>query len=395
MEPFLLEVTDIQPAAKDCVTIYLKRADGRPVDYRAGQFLTFLLTLNGRELRRSYSLSSAPVIDEFPCITVKRVTNGAVSRYLLDHLEIGDRLLTLPPSGRFTLDNAERIFFIAAGSGMVPILSLLKTALAETSPARADTTHGSGHAAGRNNLARGSDRSPEPRIVLISQQHDEESILFRQALEQWHSDPAYSFRWINLLTAPVHKSGSSGTHGSRREFRGVRLTNFLLEDILLELHATANPPDPVEIGPDPVKAGDKPLFYICGPPSFMRMAQFTLRLMGIEESRIRKEYFTVEYVPPPPLLADTLPKKITLLKDGQIIVFEAAYPMTILQAALAHRVVLPYSCRGGRCSTCVARCLKGKVKMSINEVLTDRDLKAGLVLTCVGYAQTDIELSFS
>jgi ring-1,2-phenylacetyl-CoA epoxidase subunit PaaE len=361
MEPFQIEVTDIQPAAKDCATIFFKRVDGLPLDYHAGQFLTFLLTLNGREIRRSYSFSSAPGKDEFLSITVKRVVNGAVSRYLLDHLGIGDRLLTLPPSGRFTLDedSPRSIFFIAAGSGMVPVFSLLKQLLAHPGPAHAP-------------------ESPEPpgkpasethsRIVLITQQHDKDSILFRSVLQQWQQDHADSFQWINLLTVPDRHVVAPTAY---------RLNNFLLEKLLLEWNAVSSP-----------------LFYLCGPPSFMRMAQFTLRLMGIGESLIRKEHFTVEYVPPPPLLSDTLPKKITLLRNGQIIVFETVFPMTILQAALAHQVALPYSCRGGRCSTCVARCLKGKVKMSINEVLTDQDLKEGLVLTCVGYAETDIELSF-
>ncbi len=74
--------------------------------------------------------------------------------------------------------------------------------------------------------------------------------------------------------------------------------------------------------------------------------------------------------------------------------FEAAWPDTILRAAEHHHIVLPYSCRGGRCSTCTARCLSGKVKMSINEVLTEKELKEGWILTCVGYAETDVVLSF-
>jgi ring-1,2-phenylacetyl-CoA epoxidase subunit PaaE len=149
----------------------------------------------------------------------------------------------------------------------------------------------------------------------------------------------------------------------------------------------------------------------------MRMAQFTLRVMGFAAEQIRQEHFTVEYVPPPPLLTDTAPKKVTVsvrqrefpaVRQDQLAdhlqpeaetltreyQFEVAWPATILQAALNQDIPLPYSCRGGRCSTCVAKCVSGKVKMSINEVLTEKDLQEGLVLTCVGYAETDVVLRF-
>src|SRR5882672_7447975 len=99
-----LRVVEILPEAKDTATILLTREDGARLDYLAGQFLTFLLSLNGRDLRRSYSLSSTPGVDPVPAITVKRVMNGEVSRYLLDHLQVGDILVSLQPSGRFTLE---------------------------------------------------------------------------------------------------------------------------------------------------------------------------------------------------------------------------------------------------------------------------------------------------
>jgi ring-1,2-phenylacetyl-CoA epoxidase subunit PaaE len=356
MEPFWLEVIGIFPEARDCSTILLRRLDGQPLVYRAGQFLTLLLTIHGRELRRSYSLSSAPGIDPWPAITIKRIPNGEVSRYLLDHLVPGDRLLTLPPSGRFTLAEGAattRHFFIAAGSGMAPVYSLLKTALLAVPALATEATAGSTAEAGAVlPVQTGRD------AILISQHHDEQSVLFGEALRSWQRQWPERFTWLNILSSHFG-----------------RLTNGMLQDLVEEL-------------------GLGHFFYLCGPPAFMRMAQFTLRVMGVEEARIRKEHFTVEYVPPPPPIADTRPRRITISKEGQTIGFSASYPMTILQAALAHGIALPYSCRGGRCSTCVARCTAGKVKMSINEVLTDEDLQRGLVLTCVGYAETDVELAY-
>ena len=141
--------------------------------------------------------------------------------------------------------------------------------------------------------------------------------------------------------------------------------------------------------------------YICGPKQFMRMAQFTLRVMGYEDARISKENFVVDFVPPPPFMTDTSPKEVTIHIHGKTHILQVAYPHNILEAALSNNIQLPYSCRGGRCSTCTAKCVKGRVKMSINDVLTDRDnkkvvmdLAEGLVLTCVGYAETDVELEF-
>jgi len=401
-----MRVVEIVPEAKDAATILMKREDGAPLDYQAGQFLTFLIPVNGRELRRSYSLSSAPGINPVPAVTVKRVMNGEVSRYLLDHLRVGDTLVSFSPAGRFTLEAgiaealtegsthaadgrgwrsgegdpgvlqddragavgaAREFVFIAAGSGMGPVFALLKKALAQ--------------------------EGPQTRVLLISQHHDEESLLFRRQLERLTGEYGRRFRWVNILSTPgmvysgepaLHRATGAGMQTIRSHFG--RLTNFLLEELLEDLS-----------GPDrarPRHTGADQLFYLCGPPAFMRMAQFTLRLMGIADSRIRKENFTVEFVPPAPLLADTTPKRITIHTGGSDHEFFAAWPETILQAGLKHHVPMPYSCRGGRCSSCTARLLKGKIKMSINDVLTEKDMEQGLVLTCVGYAETDLELEY-
>ena len=102
--------------------------------------------------------------------------------------------------------------------------------------------------------------------------------------------------------------------------------------------------------------------------------------------------FSFKDIPPPPLLMDTAPKEVTIHAGDRRYRFETAWPKTILQATLDNHIPLPYSCKGGRCSSCLAKCTKGGVKMSINEVLTDKDIKEGLVLTCVGYAETEVVL---
>ncbi|HEV2478490.1 MAG TPA: 2Fe-2S iron-sulfur cluster-binding protein [Puia sp.] len=124
------------------------------------------------------------------------------------------------------------------------------------------------------------------------------------------------------------------------------------------------------------------------------MARFTLKTLGIPDDHIRQEHFTVERRLPPPPLVDPTPRTVTILTQAGRYEFQSAWPDTILDAAEKHGIRLPYSCRAGRCSTCVAHLHKGQIKMSTNEVLTEKDLQQGLTLTCVGYAETDIILTF-
>ncbi len=136
------------------------------------------------------------------------------------------------------------------------------------------------------------------------------------------------------------------------------------------------------------------LFYLCGPLSFMRMCQYTILLMGFRNDQLKKEYFIIDTAPPPPLIENPVKRMITVYTNGQELRFPTLYPSTILQSALSQEIELPYSCKGARCSACVARCVKGKVVMSMNDVLTDKDIASGLILTCVGYATTDVEISY-
>ena len=124
----------------------------------------------------------------------------------------------------------------------------------------------------------------------------------------------------------------------------------------------------------------------------MRMVQFTLRVMGFGEEQLRKEHFVIEPVRKPAFTMPSTPFTVVLHYAQQTHQFTATWPDTILQAAQKNGITLPYSCNMGRCATCAAHCRKGSVTMSNNEVLTDTDLQVGLVLTCTGYAASDLEL---
>jgi ring-1,2-phenylacetyl-CoA epoxidase subunit PaaE len=118
-----------------------------------------------------------------------------------------------------------------------------------------------------------------------------------------------------------------------------------------------------------------------------------LRTLGFPDEAIRREHFTVGYIPPAPPVFDATPKRVVIRAEMDR-EFVVTWPDSILTAAIRQGIPLPYSCRAGRCSSCVALCRRGRVRMTTNEVLTDKDIARGLVLTCVGYAETDVELDF-
>jgi len=330
-----LRVVSIIRETELASTFILEEVAGNPVPYKAGQFLTFIFNFHGREVRRSYSFSSTPEIDDKLSVTIKRVQNGEVSRYMLDRVHPGDILTALPPAGMFvpaqTENEGRDIFLLAAGSGITPVYSVLKFIL-------------------HNEL--------QSRVVLIFQNRSKEETIFRTQLENLVSVYRERFVWIDMILP--------------------RLNNEQLEIIIKHQIRFKR---------------EDALFYICGPVSFMRMCQFTIMVLKFSRDQIRKEFFVIDTPPPPPLLTDTRPKTVRV-RGKKEYSFTTAYPKTILESALDQSIPLPYNCRNGRCSTCVARCVSGNVKMSVNEVLTEKDIANGLVLTCVGYATSDIELRF-
>lgn len=338
----LLKIIEIIRETEDTASFILQPLPGKTLPYKPGQFIILVFNLNGREVRRSYSLSSTAGVNDFLRITVKRVHNGEVSRLLLDHYKPGDSLQALPPAGLFVLPGGLKknstIFLIAAGSGIAPVFSLLQQLLYHTNTAR---------------------------VILLYQNHSVGSTIFRAELKALCEKFTDRLLWLDFVT--------TGGHNFKK------ITNDRLEQLVRE----HNPPGYSEV-----------LFYICGPASFMRMCQFTIRLLGFSESQIRREFFVIETVPPAPSLPHPGPHRVTVHLGDRQFVFETAYPFSILKSALANNIALPYSCNGGRCSACTAFCVRGQVVMSTNDVLTAADLSRGLVLTCVGYADSDIELNY-
>lgn len=335
-----LRITGIKKEAYDTFTYRFERTDGAPLSYKAGQFLTFIIPLHGLELRRSYSLSSTPGIDAEPAVTVKWRENGEVSRHIIHHWRVGDVVTSLLPSGRFTLqtdaNNQRDIFLLGAGSGIAPLYGLLRQALRD---------------------------EPGSKITMIYSSKNEQHAAFHDELRALAAEHAARFTLLFFFSDPTEKS----------EYTYRRIGNGLLE-ILTPKHLAY--------------ARKDAQFFICGPLEYMRMCIFTLTFMGFSEDQLRKENFTVNtkfLIQKAGIPTDTSLKQITLIRQGNEIKFDVAGNQNILQTALNKGITMPYSCKGGVCGSCTARCSEGKVWMAANEVLTDNEVAQGFILTCVAY----------
>jgi ring-1,2-phenylacetyl-CoA epoxidase subunit PaaE len=316
---------------------YVFEPEGGQVDWLPGQFLTFIIPAGHEDLRRSYSILSLP--GEPLKIIVKKVENGAISRLILQRWKVGDVVHSLHPAGRFTLspqqEKSRDIFFFAAGSGIVPLFPQIRYLL---------------------------EREKQSILHLIYINHTESGALFLRELGELERQFA-TFDLYLLYSDPA------GT-GSRRG----RLSNIGTEALLREKLRYQK---------------EDAIFMLCGPFAFMRMLSFTIGAMHFPKVNIRKENYLPEIMRAGQAHHRLFPARQVTIFAPEKHEVQVAEGKDILTAALEQGLQLPYSCRGGVCGNCAAKCVSGSVYMSINEVLTDADLQAGWVLTCTGHPETE------
>jgi ring-1,2-phenylacetyl-CoA epoxidase subunit PaaE len=301
----------------------------QPFVYKPGQFLTIVRG----DVRRSFSFSSHPS-DPFPKITLKRIPNGEVSRWLFDHVKVGDRIETIEASGLFTYPEDtsafDTIVFLAAGSGITPIVSLMREALS---------------------------RNDGVKLVLLYSNRSKQQTVFHDQLVQLQQE--------NPGRLLIEFFFSNNANLQR-----ARLTRLILEDVIEK--KITNP--------------SRTLFYLCGPHVYMQNITITLLTEGVPDDNIRREIF----FNPEPFVAnlppDTDVHMVTIRYEGQVHQLKVQFPKSILHTAKENGILLPYSCEAGRCGTCASTCTKGEIWMSRNEVLLDKEMAKGRVLTCTGYA---------
>lgn len=326
----------------DAVSLYFKQPFFSKVKYKSGQFMTIVVDINGKEHQRAYSLNSTYGVDKMLSITVKRVEDGVVSNYILDHINEGDKVRVLKPRGNFTFTpdpkNKRHIVLIGGGSGITPLISIAKGALTY---------------------------EPDSMVSLLYCNRNEGSIIFNQKLKQMTLQYGDRFTLKHYLEAPP------------KEWRGE--SGLLAADRLS---------DAVELLP----IGLEKEYYICGPKGLMDNAVEGLKLMNVPNSKVFLESFTgktpldpanvenLEVLPAQNIKVSFRKKEYDLHVDTQ---------KTVLDAALDAGINIPHSCKSGICSTCLGKVKTGEVKMLDGNCLTDADKKRGYVLACVCYPLSD------
>jgi ring-1,2-phenylacetyl-CoA epoxidase subunit PaaE len=334
-----LAVSDLRREASDAVsmTFAIPRELADDYAFNPGQYLTLRTTLDGEEVRRSYSICSGPDDGEIR-IAVKKVDGGAFSSWAADELKRGDELDVMTPTGRFGAIAAAEVGRVhvgfAAGSGITPILSIVKGVLA---------------------------REPASRFFLFYGNRASANIMFLEDLEELKD------RFIDRLSIFHVISGEEQDipilHG-RLDGEKVRV---LLRSLV------------------PAESIDHA--FICGPSGMSEEIEATCRALGIADDRIHVERFVSEFGgkprPKKVVAVDAPPKAIaSLIIDGKRREVPVAEDEAILDAALRAGVDLPFACKGGMCSTCRAKLVEGDAPMDINYSLEPWELQAGFILTC-------------
>jgi ring-1,2-phenylacetyl-CoA epoxidase subunit PaaE len=306
-------------------------------EYKAGQYVTLRTEIEGKEVRRAYSLCSAPDSEEFK-VTVKEVPDGKFSVLANNKLKAGDVLDVFPPEGKFFYEPAEQpntYSAFAAGSGITPILAIIKTVL---------------------------NREPESRFVLVyGNKTPEETIFFKELLELQTKHPE------QLFLEFVYSKAREDHAGFGRIDTGT--VNYILRNRFKDV--------------------DFREFYLCGPEEMIDKVREVLQSNGVPDENIKFELFTVKDTGSvnAVLAGETT---LTVVVDDEETTFQMDQKETVLDAALENDLDVPYSCQGGICSSCIARIIEGKAKMRKNQILTDSEIEEGLILTCQAHPLTPV-----
>lgn len=341
-----LTVDDLRRETSDAISLTFAIPDELADDYAfaSGQYLTLRTTIEGEEVRRSYSICSSPDDRELR-IAVKKVDGGAFSSWALDELKSGDTLDVMTPTGRFGVahapDEARIHVGFAAGSGITPIMSIIRGILA---------------------------RELKSRFFLFYGNRATSGVLFRQALEELKDRFMGRFSVLHVLSQ--EEQDLPILHGRLdREKAAVLLRSMV-----------------------PAEAIDH--VFICGPLAMSEEIAATCAELGIAAERVHVERFVSGLggkPRPKAVIAPSAPPKAiaSLIVDGKRKEVPIAEGEAILDAALRAGMDLPYACKGGMCSTCRAKVVEGVTEMDVNYSLEPWELKAGFVLTCQAHPVSD------
>ncbi len=329
--------------------------------YKPGQYLTLKFLINGKEERRAYSMSSSPIDSEI-AVTVKRLKNGLVSNHINDKISIGSEVEVMQPEGRFfpkiDAEHKKTYYLIAAGSGITPLMSILKTVL---------------------------EKEPMSTIFLFYGNRKEESIIFRNKLNELADKYAGQLIMENILSQVTKKTGGIASWFKKSKSSWSGKTGRI-DKKSLSLYLEENPP----------RNKDQE-YFICGPGGMIQTVEAVLKERGIPSKNIHVEYFTAVNdnagSDSAPLVSGA--SKVTVKLEGEVINLEVPAGKSILDALLDLKYEPPYSCTSGSCSTCMAKVTKGKVDMEVCYALDDDEIEDGYILTCQAKpSTTEVEIDY-
>lgn len=344
-----LQVKEVKKETEDCVSVSFEIPENLKQDFtfKQGQSLTMRTTINKEEVRRTYSICSSPLDNEWK-VAIKKVEDGLFSSFANTELKKGDVLEVMEPVGKFYSDlnatNKKNYLGFAAGSGITPLLSIIKTTL--------QTESGS-------------------TFTLVYGNKNRSSIIFFEELEGLKNKYLRRFSFINILSRERTDSAIN--------FGRINTTKLNELEKLID-YTSVNEA------------------FICGPEEMIFCVKDHLQQKGINEKNIHFELFTTSGQKVKGAkhksqdAEESGPKSsITVKVDGRSFDFSLALnsEKTILDAALKQGADLPYACKGGMCCTCKAKLMEGEVKMDVHWGLEQEEVEKGFILTCQSHPKTE------
>lgn len=333
-----LQITAVEPLTPNSVALTFKVPENLKDIYtfEAGQYITIKHHLNGQELRRVYSISSAPSSGELT-VGIKKMPEGTFSVYANESLKAGDVLDVLPPEGRFvfhTDDLPKNVAAFAAGSGITPIMSIAQTVL---------------------------ENHPENIFVLVFGNQSPEETMYFQKIQELKEQYTNRF-FVQYIYS---RSREDDALFGRIETSTV---NFVVKNKFKDTSFDA--------------------YYLCGPEEMIHKVTDTLKNNGVEDDHIHFELFTSADTEDE--MAESLEgmTQVEVILDDETFSFSMDKKKLVLDAVLNEDIDAPYSCQGGVCSSCIARIKEGKAEMVKNQILTDGEVAEGLILTCQAHPLT-------
>ncbi|MGB0467032.1 MAG: 1,2-phenylacetyl-CoA epoxidase subunit PaaE [Pontibacterium sp.] len=350
---YTLKIADVQPETETaiCVSFAVPAELADKFKFIQGQFLTLRAMIDGEDVRRSYSICSG-VSDGHMRVGIKRVKNGKFSNFANDTFKPGMAVEVMPPQGSFYTElnpeNSKNYMCIAAGSGITPMISIMKSVL---------------------------DTEPGSKVTLIYGNRRSNSVMFKDELNFVKNRYLNRFHWINVMD--YEDQGADLLNGRIDNAKGFALQKSGLIDI---------------------KSTDEA--FICGPEAMMSEVSRGFRMEGLSDEQIHYELFANSSEDSQTMLdkaqkrieefGEEKQSKVTVVADGRSIMFDlATVGANILDAGMSNGMELPYSCKAGVCSTCKCKLVEGEVDMDISHGLEQHEIEAGYILSCQAHPISD------